>query len=199
MGYPQGDRNVSIAIALQHIQERNPIPNIQIMAVVDRFNFVALDMIEDPDDYRPNSKLALVVDPGDDENGLVEKMSVFKEQIAAGDKIPLHQHSIDEILVVNKGDIEVSLGNRKQKVKDGAVVFIPAKVAHGFKNIGNDTAHIVAVFPSREVDINYLDRNPAPGTENQDPADPMAIDIREFVLGEMEKAVRPVDKERFRK
>ena len=168
------------------------------MAIVDKFNFAALDLAEDPDDYRPNSKLALVVDPGDDENGLVENMTVFKEQIAAGDKIPLHQHSIDEILFVNKGSIEVSLGNRKHKVADGAVVFIPAKVAHGFKNIGKNPADIVAVFPSREVDINYLDRNPAPGTEKQAPGDPFAIDIREFVLGKVENAIRPVDRGIFR-
>jgi len=139
----------------------------------------------------------LVVDPGDPENGFVENMTVFKEQIAAGDKIPLHQHSIDEILIVNNGAIEVSLGNGKQKITDGAVVFIPAKVRHGFKNIGNNTANIVAVFPAREVDFNYLNRNPAPGTENQDAGDPISIDIREFVLGKMENAIRPVDQRRF--
>lgn len=168
------------------------------MAIVDQFNFFPLDMFEDPDDYRPKSKLAFVVDPGDDQNGSVENMTVFKEQIGVGDKIPLHQHSIDEILVVSKGSIEVSLGNSKQKVNDGAVVFIPAKVKHGFKNIGDDIANIVAVFPSREVDINYLERNPAPGTEGQKPGDPVAIDIREFALGNMDNAVRPVDQERFR-
>jgi len=56
----------------------------------------------------------------------------------------------------------------------------------------------VAVFPSREVDINYLDRNPAPGTEKQAPGDPFAIDIREFVLGKVENAIRPVDRGIFR-
>ncbi len=167
------------------------------MAIINQFNFVSLDTFDDPDDYRPNSKLALVVDPGDAENGLVENMTVFKEQIAVGDRIPLHQHSIDEVLIVNEGSIEVTLGTTKQKADIGAVVFIPAKVCHGFKNIGKATASIVAVFPSREVDINYLDRNPAPGTENQEPGDPIAIDVRELVLGEMENAVKPVDRERF--
>ncbi|PZX48552.1 cupin domain-containing protein [Algoriphagus chordae] len=163
------------------------------MAIVEKFDFTPLDSIDDPDDYRPNSKLALVVDPGDKDSGIVQNMSVFREQLGVGDEIPLHQHTIDEVLMVINGRIKVRLGSMSKEVYKDAVIFIPSKVPHSFKNIGNEVAEIVATFPSSTVDINYLERNPAPGTKGQDPGPPVAIDIREFNKGNFEEAVKTVD------
>ncbi|TRZ44333.1 cupin domain-containing protein [Robertkochia solimangrovi] len=161
------------------------------MAIVEDYEFHPLNMIEDPDDYRPDSKLAIVIDPGDTENGYVDQMSVFTEKIGIGDAIPFHLHHIEEIMQIQKGSVEVRLGNQRKKVSEGAVVFIPAGVPHGIRNTGADVARIFAVFPSREIDIRYLERNPAPGTEDDEPAPPISIDVREFLTGDPEKAIRP--------
>ena len=49
------------------------------------------------------------------------------------------------------------------------VVFIPAGAAHGTANTGDKPLHVHAVFPSTRVRMEMLDRNPAPGTEENQP------------------------------
>lgn len=163
------------------------------MAIVEERNYMPLAMEEDPDDYRPDSELALVVDPGGPDDAVVENLTVFYERIAAGDRIPLHVHSINEVLFVDEGTLEVHLGKESRTVGARAIVFIPSFVAHGFRNVGDATAHVHAVFPAREISIRYLERNPAPGTEGQPPGPPFAVDVRELVEGEAERAVRPLE------
>ena len=100
---------------------------------------------------------------------------------------------------MDEGTIEVALGDERRVVESDAVVFIPERMAHGFRNVGEQEARIHAVFPAREVAIRYLERNPAPGTEDDEPAAPIRIDVRELLEGDSQNAVRPVDAEEFSK
>ncbi|MGF1669669.1 MAG: cupin domain-containing protein [Balneolaceae bacterium] len=167
------------------------------MGIVQNWDYMPLAMEEDPDDYRPDSKLAIIIDPSNSEDHYVRELTVFKEKIAPGDKIPLHQHTIAEVLFVDEGEIEVRLGDERNKVTSGAIVFVPAKTPHGFKNIGDRVARIHAVFPAGEISIRYLERNPAPGTEGNNPQAPIAFDIRELIEGNPEEAVRAISKNDF--
>jgi len=167
------------------------------MGIVDKWEYMPLAMEEDPDDYRPDSKLAVIVDPAESDDNYVQGLTVFKEKIAPGDKIPLHQHTIEEVLFVDEGEIEVRLGEDRKVVEPGAIVFIPARTPHGFKNLGATVAQIHAVFPAREIAIRYLERNPAPGTEGDDPQPPVAFDIRELIEGNPEEAVRTLSVKDF--
>lgn len=167
------------------------------MAIVEDRDYRPLAYEEDPDDYRPDSKLAMVLDPSTDDGDFVEDLTVFCEQMAAGDRIPLHQHTVDEVLFVDAGRIEATVGDERRTIGPGATVFIPARTPHGFRNTGEETARIHAVFPDREVSIRYLERNPAPGTEGDPPGPPVALDVRELVEGDPARAVRPVAPERF--
>lgn len=166
------------------------------MSVISDFNFVSLGSLEDPDDYRPDSYISFNVDPG--ENGKrVEQMVVFRERIAPGDQIPLHRHTMEEVMMVDKGVIQARIGENEHTAMEGSVIFIPGFTLHGFKNIGTESAQITAVFPSRHVDICYEGRNPAPGTENDAPQPPVNIDVRALAEGELENAVEEVSKDRF--
>lgn len=161
------------------------------MAIVESPEYMPLDMEEDPDDYRPSSHLAVVVDPARPGRPHVQGLTVFCEKIAAGDRIPLHKHlNEDEVLFVADGAIEATVGEETRRIGVGAVVFIPAGVLHGFRNVGDGVARIQAVFPSREVSIEYAERNPAPGTEGDAPGPPIALDARELLEGDPQKAVR---------
>ena len=162
------------------------------MGVVEHPAYRPLAMEEDPDDYRPRSELAIVIDPGASGYPVAENLTVFLERIAPGDRIPDHVHTVDEVLFVDEGAIEVRLHDRSQTVEPGAVVFVPAGMRHGFRNVGAGTARIHAVFPAREISIRYLERNPAPGTEGQPPGPPLMIDIRELLEGDPDRAVRPL-------
>ena len=160
------------------------------MAVVETWEYHSLASFDDPDDYRPDSELAIVLDPSRGDGKVAREVTVFYERIAPGDEIPLHKHTIAEVFFLDEGRVDARLGENRETIGPGAVVFVPAGQEHGFRNVGEGVARIHAVFPSEEITIEYLERNPAPGTEGDDPAPPVAIDVRELLEGDPEKAVR---------
>lgn len=131
--------------------------------------FNSLDDGSDPDDWRPGSRLALVADP--DAN-----LAVIAEKIGIGDRVPLHRHTIDEVVFYLSGEVEVILGEESHAVRAGDIMVIPAGVAHAQRNTGDAAAEIRAVFPSARLDVEYLERNPAPGTEGDAAQPPFVID-----------------------
>jgi quercetin dioxygenase-like cupin family protein len=131
--------------------------------------FNTLDDGSDSDDWRPGSRLALVADPNVD-------MAVIAEQIGVGDAVPLHRHTIDEVVFYLSGEVEVGVGAELHAVRAGDIMVIPAGVAHSQRNTGDSVAEIRAVFPSARLDVEYLERNPAPGTEGDLPQPPFVID-----------------------
>lgn len=125
-------------------------------------------MIGDPDDHRPNTTWRLVVDPGD-ASGTVTTLAVIEEAIAVGDHIPLHRHDVDEVILFVEGTGEARVGSDRQTVAPGTFVFVPAGVAHGTANTGVEPLVLHAVFPATQIDIDMIERNPAPGTESESP------------------------------
>lgn len=125
-------------------------------------------MVGDPDDHRPDTSWALIVDPGDD-RGRVDSLAIIREAIAVGDAIPLHTHDVDEAITILDGAADTRLGDERRTVGAGTVIFIPAGTPHGTANAGNAALQIQAVFPTTTIEIAMLERNPAPGTEGNAP------------------------------
>ena len=125
-------------------------------------------MNEDPDDYRPGSRWAVIADPGAPQ-GRVDDLSIIQEMVAPGDRIPLHRHRVNEAVLIVSGEAEVTLGTESLRPAAGSTVFVPAGMKHAHKNVGAEPLHIIAICPSSEVDMEMLERNPAPGTENDAP------------------------------
>lgn len=134
-------------------------------------------MVGDPDDHRPNSRWRLAVDPAG-----VTQLSLLEEHCAVGDRIPLHRHDVDEVVTIIAGDAIYHLDGEDVAVGAGDVVFIPAGSTHGTRNTGETPLHLHAVFPARQVVMEMLDRNPAPGTEG----DPPATTRYDFASGDFE-------------
>ncbi|HEX3327402.1 MAG TPA: cupin domain-containing protein [Actinomycetota bacterium] len=126
-------------------------------------------MIEDEDDYRPRSRWSLVTDPGGPA-GAVQDLCLLVQEVGVGDRIPLHRHRTDEIILVLEGRAEVTLGEERLEMTDGMTLFVPKGAIHGIRNMGDIDLRIREVFPSIVIDIEMLDRNPAPGTEEKAPA-----------------------------
>lgn len=124
-------------------------------------------MVGDPDDHRPNTTWRLAVDPG--VSGRSAELSFLEERCAAGDRIPLHRHDVDEVVIVIDGVGSYTLDGEVSEVESGDVVFIPAGTEHGTTNTGTGVLHVHAVFPATKVLMEMLERNPAPGTEDQPP------------------------------
>jgi mannose-6-phosphate isomerase-like protein (cupin superfamily) len=146
------------------------------MSIVEGFTYEP--MVGDPDDHRPNTEWALVFDPPADDGSHVQDLICIFERIAPGDAIPLHTHRTSELVVIEHGRGTYRLGDDARPIAGGAVVFIPAGTPHGLANGGSDTLSLHAVFPSGTLDITYLERNPAPGTEGDPPRPPLRFDPR---------------------
>ena len=54
------------------------------MSIIESWEYMPLTMEEDPDDYRPQSELAIIIDPSDSADNYVQGLTVFKEKIAPG-------------------------------------------------------------------------------------------------------------------
>lgn len=144
------------------------------MSIVEGYRFEP--MVGDPDDHRPDTTWALVVDPGDD-SGRVDDLAVISELIAPGDRIPLHLHRVNEVILA-RGTGHFTLGEMTRGIEEGAVIFIPAGVPHGLLNAGDRPLPVQAVFPTTQVWIRTLERNPAPGTEGDAPQPGATYDLR---------------------
>ena len=100
-----------------------------LVAILSNPRLTPLAHEGDRDDYRLRSVWSgPLVDPVD-EQGYVANLVVILERIASGEHIPLHRHTIDEVIVVEAGEVEVQLGDEQRVVTGRSVVFVPAGVA----------------------------------------------------------------------
>ena len=145
------------------------------MAIIETPRYEAL--LDDPDDYRPNSNIALAADIETADGDCVGDMCVLLENCAPGDRIPLHTHPIEEVILIEEGTADVRLGDERRTVRPGTVVFVPKGVPHGMDNAGRGVLRLRAVYSSTVVSLQYLERSPAPGTESDEPRY-LSIDVR---------------------
>jgi quercetin dioxygenase-like cupin family protein len=85
---------------------------------------------------RPGVTFTVKIDP---KNGGSEHMAVVTEDMAPGDRIPIHRHPhADELIFIQSGTGRVTLGDKVQEARAGAVVFIPHDTWIGMENIGKE-------------------------------------------------------------
>ena len=149
------------------------------MGIAQSGPYAAMD--DDPDDYRPGSAWLPQVDP----DGRTS-MAVIRERIGVGDRIPRHWHDVDEVVLYESGVAVAHLDGVDAPVSAGATVFIPAGVVHGTVNTGDVPVEVRAVYPATVVRMDLVERNPAPGTQDEPPrATRYDLTTGEFdVLGE---------------
>jgi quercetin dioxygenase-like cupin family protein len=148
------------------------------MALLPNPSLTPLAEAGDVDDHRLRSVWSgPLVDPVSEEP-YVHDLCVILERIAPGERIPLHRHSLDEAIVVESGEVELTLGNETRAVTARSVAFVPAGIPHAAANTGAGDVVYTAFFPSTAIDIEYLERNPAPGTEGEPPQPPVVYDAR---------------------
>jgi quercetin dioxygenase-like cupin family protein len=85
---------------------------------------------------RPGVTFTVKVDPT---NSGSEHMTVVTEDMAPGDRIPIHRHPhADELIFIQSGTGRVTLGDKVQEAHAGAIVFIPSDTWIGMENVGKD-------------------------------------------------------------
>jgi quercetin dioxygenase-like cupin family protein len=72
---------------------------------------------------------------------------LLTEDLYPGEVIPTHKHlEQDEIVLIEKGTIHAHVGDQERDLHAGGLVFIPEHTWVTLKNVGSDTASIVAFF-----------------------------------------------------
>jgi mannose-6-phosphate isomerase-like protein (cupin superfamily) len=149
------------------------------MAIVTERNYKPVADLGDPDDYRPNSSMAFVFDAERPDGAYVSGLTLICEEIAVGDRIPLHIHpTIEEIVFIDSGTAQITVGAEQRIVGAGGIAFIPPGTPHETRNVGDTALHLHAIFPAPNIDIEMLDRIPAPGTEANLPQPATSVNLR---------------------
>lgn len=73
---------------------------------------------------------------------------------------PMHTHEGEESHVLLDGEIHYALGDTMFIIEGPYMVNIPPMVPHAFKNIGDETANLVVIFPTNIWEYDVLDYFP---------------------------------------
>ena len=71
-------------------------------------------------------------------------------EIAPG-KMPhaAHRHPHEEVLVLREGSLEVTIEGKVSKIGPGGVIYVASNEMHGWKNVGESTAHYLVMTLGR--------------------------------------------------
>ena len=63
---------------------------------------------------------------------------------------PLHTHTMDELIVIVEGQLEVRIDGESHLVGKDHTLVIPPGAEHGFKIVGDQPAQLLVFFPTLE-------------------------------------------------
>ncbi len=81
---------------------------------------------------------------------------------------PMHTHKGEESHVLLEGTILYALGDTMFTIEAPYIVNIPPMVPHAFKNIGDETANLVVIFPTNVWEYDVLDYFPFEEKEGEE-------------------------------
>lgn len=70
-----------------------------------------------------------------------------EQWLEPGERVLLHTHPVEEVLIFTGGTGDVTLGSESHPVSAGISVHIPAGEVHGFRNTGEDRLEVFVIFP----------------------------------------------------
>ena len=76
---------------------------------------------------------------------------VFEQWLPAEGYIPLHYHDVEEVVVIMRGELEVTLAGQQQLAAVATTLIIPAGAVHGMRpSPDSGEVYLLAIFPSAE-------------------------------------------------
>jgi mannose-6-phosphate isomerase-like protein (cupin superfamily) len=70
-----------------------------------------------------------------------------EQWLEPGERVLLHTHSVEEVLIFTGGSGQAQLGDASVPVSAGITLHIPASVVHGFANTGDRRLRVFVIFP----------------------------------------------------
>jgi quercetin dioxygenase-like cupin family protein len=77
--------------------------------------------------------------------------AVLCVELEPGKSGPRHVDMPEEVLLVDRGDVEIEVGDDRAVFGRGSLVLVPSMVPHAFRNVGETRARIVGFFASNAV------------------------------------------------
>ena len=75
------------------------------------------------------------------------RLAMITQDVSPGTSIPVHLHEKeDEIIFIQSGTGEATLGDRRVGLAAGSTLFVPQGTWHGGRNTGSDTLRWVAIY-----------------------------------------------------
>lgn len=103
------------------------------------------------------------------------RLAMITQDVSPGTSIPVHLHEReDEIIFIQSGRGEATLGERRVPLASGSTLFVPQGTWHGGRNTGAETRRWIAIYsPSgfegyfREIGGRSPDAAPVPLSPDQ--------------------------------
>ncbi|HBM16256.1 MAG TPA: cupin domain-containing protein [Lentisphaeria bacterium] len=103
-------------------------------------------------DAAKNTFIQVLIPPADNNNFIMRKFIVRK-----GGMIPAHKNLVEHQQYVLSGKAELMIGNETVNVQKDSVVFIPAEVAHSYRNTGDTDFEFLCIIPKKEDKMTLID------------------------------------------
>jgi quercetin dioxygenase-like cupin family protein len=154
----QAPDSVIAALNAQHhslaVLERRSVPGPFVKPEMKFFSDYAMKLDQLPT-INPGPGEYVHVMEG--QRGGYNNLTIGITETFPGGAPPMHSHEGEESHVLLKGDIVYALGDTLFTISGPYIVNIPAGVPHAFKNVGNETANLVVIFPTNIWKYDVLD------------------------------------------
>lgn len=75
-----------------------------------------------------------------------ENSALVYFELAPGKSLGRHTDSVEELLLILAGTVEVSVGEEQGQVSQGEIALVPTMVPHDLRNVGDETAKVLGFF-----------------------------------------------------
>ncbi|HKY60859.1 MAG TPA: cupin domain-containing protein [Gemmatimonadota bacterium] len=125
-------------------------------------------LMESVEDFAVSKDDLVVINPGPGEYVHVmegqrhgyQNLTIGITYTAPGGAPPMHTHMGEEAHVLLDGSILYALGDTTFTMEAPYIVNIPPMMPHSFKNLGDDVAELVVIFPTNVWEYDVLDYFP---------------------------------------
>ena len=94
-------------------------------------------------------------------HGADSDISIFVVRQQPGNFVHLHQHPYPETFVVISGRGRWTAGRVVEELAPDDVIVVPPETLHGFRNIGDETLHVLSVHEAGEIVQAWTEDEPA--------------------------------------
>ncbi|HMQ56727.1 MAG TPA: cupin domain-containing protein [Anaerolineae bacterium] len=75
-----------------------------------------------------------------------ENSALVYFELEPGKSLGRHTDSVEELLFILAGNVEVSVGDEQGRLSQGEIAVVPTMVPHNLRNVGQGTAKVLGFF-----------------------------------------------------